>query len=124
MASLRLRRLALPAVALFAFVGALTVSAAASPPGKGGARHQLDGTKPAWTAGTAPKGSVSGSQQESAKVWLAPRNADQLTALAKAVSDLSSSEYRQFLTHDQYVAQFAPAASDVAAVNDWLQQSK
>jgi subtilase family serine protease len=85
---------------------------------------RLDGTKPAWTAGAAQKGSVARSQQESAKVWLAPRNAAQLTTLAKAVSDPASSLHRRFLSHDEYVAQFAPTASQVAAVKNWLQQSK
>ena len=96
------------------------------PPGPAGSadRHALQGTKPAWTAKASPSGLVSKSQRESAKVWLAPRNAAGLAALAKAVSDPSSSQYHKFLTHEQYVAQFVPDAAEVSAVTAWLQQSK
>ena len=51
-----------------------------------------------------------------AKVWLAPRNADALDALATAVSDPSSPQFGQFLSEPQYRAQFAPTADQVAQV--------
>jgi subtilase family serine protease len=116
MQSPRLRRL------LALAIGALTCAAllgAGSAVGASG-RSPLGGTKPSWTAKAPKAGNVSDLQQVGAKVWLAPRNAAQLAALAKAVSDPSSSQYGQFLTEAQYAAQFAPTASQVAAVKQWL----
>src|SRR3954464_3662488 len=94
----RLRRSAAPIVAL-SCVAALAVAAASAPADAAGARQQLRGTHPAWTAGAASAGSVAGSQQESAKVWLAPRNGAQLTALAQSVGDPAGAQYRKYLTH-------------------------
>src|SRR6188508_2307542 len=103
-------------------IGVLTCAAmlgATSAVGASG-RSYLDGTKPSWTAKAPKAGNVSALQQVSAKVWLAPRNAAQLTALAKAVSDPNSSQYGQFISQAQYAAQYAPSASQVAAVKQWL----
>jgi subtilase family serine protease len=113
------RRLARPAVAL-ASVVALGVAASGIAGAASAPRQQLNGSKPAWTAGASAAGAVAGSQQESAKVWLAPRNGSQLAALAQAVSDPSSSQYRKYLTHAQYVSQFAPSSSQLKAVLSWL----
>jgi subtilase family serine protease len=126
-----------PVVAL-SFVAALAAASAVAAPaqstgrGNGGTtasgadngRHQLVGTKPAWTAAVKKAGNVAASTRLSAKVWLAPRNAAQLTALATAVSDPASAQYRRFLTHAQYVAQYAPTSAQVSAVTAWLQQAK
>ena len=53
-------------------------------------------------------------------MWLAPRDAAQLDALATAVSDPSSAQYGQFLSADQVRAQFAPTADQVTQVSTWL----
>lgn len=58
-----------------------------------------------------------------ARVWLTPRNAAQLDALAQAVSDPSNAQYGQFISADQYAAQFAPTADQVGQVTQWLKQS-
>lgn len=83
-------------------------------------RHVVPGGKPGWTAAATQTAAVPSSQQVSAKVWLAPRNQNQLTALAQAVSDPSSPQYGQFITPAQYAAQFAPTADQVASVSSWL----
>src|SRR5213595_516031 len=112
MQSPRLRRLFAVAI------GALTCAAmlgATSAVGASG-RSYLNGTKPSWTTKAPKAGNVSALQQVSAKVWLAPRNAAQLTALASAVSDPSSAQYGHFISQAEYAAQFAPTASQVSAV--------
>ena len=83
-------------------------------------RSTLNGTKPSWTAKAPKAGNVSATQQIVAKVWLAPRNAAQLASLAQSVSDPNSSQYGQFISESQYAAQFAPSASQVSAVKQWL----
>jgi subtilase family serine protease len=91
--------------------------------GSGGSatgRKQLAGTKPAWTAAATLTAAVSAGRQVAAKVWLAPNDAAQLDSLAKAVSDPSSSQYRQYLSHSQYMSRFAPTAAQVSAVEAWL----
>jgi subtilase family serine protease len=115
MREFRLRRLALilsgSAIAVF---GAATAASAA------GSRHVLPDTKPAWTAAVAKTSDLPAAQIINAKVWLAPRNADALDALATAVSDPSSPQYRQFISEPAYRAQFAPTADQVAQVSAWL----
>jgi subtilase family serine protease len=118
MGRVTLRRLAV-AVGGTGVVVALAASTAIA----GHDRHVLPGGKPDWTAAAPQTAVVPASQQVSAKVWLAPRNAAQLTALAQSVSDPTSSQYQQFITPDQYTAQFAPTAAQVAAVTAWLKGS-
>src|SRR5664279_2437654 len=62
---------------------AVLVSASAQAAGRGGPRHTLAGTKPAWTATAAPAAAPAASQLDHAKVWLAPQNGAQLDALAQ-----------------------------------------
>src|SRR5919205_1827180 len=112
MQSPRLGRLL--ALAIIALTCAAVLGAGAATGANG--RSDLKGTKPSWTAKAPKAGNVSALQQVGAKVWLAPRNAAQLAALAKAVSDPNSSQYGQFISEAQYAAQFAPTASQVAAV--------
>lgn len=110
-----LSALAASAVGL-AMVGVSPASA------QGGGRHQLHGSRPAWQSNSNFKktGTVADSKQVAAKVWLAANNSTDLAALAQSVSDPTSASYGQYLTHDQYVARFAPTAGQVAQVKDWL----
>lgn len=110
-----LRRLALVAGAT-GLVAALAASSATA----GHDRHVLPGTKPAWTAAAPQTAVVPAAQQESAKVWLAPRNAAELDTLARSVSDPASSQYQQFISRDAYVSRFAPTQAQIAAVTAWL----
>jgi subtilase family serine protease len=115
MGSNALRRLAVAAggICLVAALGASTASA-------GHGRHVVQGGKPSWTAAAPQTAAVPDAQQESAKVWLAPRNADALDTLARSVSDPASAQYQQFVTPDAYAAQFAPTQVQVSSVTDWL----
>ena len=113
-----IRRLTLSAalVGALALLVAAVAGAGAAAPG----RTVLAGSKPTWVGPVAQAGTVSAAKTVSAKVWLAPNNPATLAALAKAVADPSSAQYRKYLSHSQYVSQFAPTAAQVAAVKTWL----
>ncbi len=98
------------------------VAATAGSPARaaGHGRHVLPGAKPTWVAAVKKTSDVPSGQKVSAKVWLVPRNAAQLDALAQAVSDPTSAQYGQIISEDQYRAQFAPTADQVTAVSQWL----
>jgi subtilase family serine protease len=116
MKGFRLRRLAL----MTGTIAVLTAVGATAAQGDGPGRAVLATTKPAWTAAATSSAAVSSAATINAKVWLAPRNAAQLDALATAVSDPSSAQYGQFLSADQVRAQFAPTADQVTQVSTWL----
>ena len=117
MKGFRLRRLALLTAGLAVLLAAGATTAQADDPG----RALLANTKPAWTAGATSSTEVAGGQAGlSATVWLAPRAAAQLEALARAVSDPASAEYGHFLSADQVRARFAPTADEVTQVSRWL----
>jgi subtilase family serine protease len=97
------------------FVTVVPASAANSP----GTRHVVPGAKPSWTARQAAT-PVAAGVQVTAQVWLSPRNAAQLDALVRAVSNPKSSQYRKYLTSAQYNQLFAPSSESVAAVRQWL----
>jgi subtilase family serine protease len=104
--------------ACIALFGATAVAMAG---GNAPGRVVLAGTQPAWTAAAANAGvAPATSGAVGAKVWLANRNAAQLDALAVAVSDPSSAQYGHFITADQFRAQFAPTAAQMAQVTAWL----
>lgn len=69
-------------------------------------------------------GSVSATTVIHLAIGLAPRDAEQLRALADAVSDPKSPQFRQFLTLEQSTEKFAPSAADYQALIAWAQSSK
>ena len=102
--------------ACIAVLGATSVASAST-----SGRLVLANTKPAWTAAASNAGvapTVAGAL--SAKVWLATRDDAGLEALAQAVSNPSSAQYGQFISADQFRAQFSPTAAQVAQVSTWL----
>ena len=107
-------------------IATLVVTAGASARTNGpfdSGRHVLPGSKPAWTTVAPQTAAVPSGQLVHARVWLTPKNADQLDALAQAVSDPASAQYGQFISADQYAAQFAPTADQIGPVTQWLEQS-
>ncbi|HJX49363.1 MAG TPA: S53 family peptidase, partial [Gaiellaceae bacterium] len=125
MPSIRLGRVVV-AIGGATMIAALVVTAGASARTNGpfgSVRHILPGSKPAWTTVAPQAAAVPSGRLVHARVWLTPRNAAQLDALAQAVSDPSSAQYGQFLTADQYNAQYAPTADQVGQVTQWLTQS-
>ena len=125
MSSVRLARVVV-AIAGAATIVALVVAAGASARTNGqfgSSRHVLPGTKPSWTTAAPQTTAVPSGTLVHARVWIAPRNSAQLDALAQAVSDPSSAQYGQYISADQYVAQYAPTADQVSQVTQWLTQS-
>jgi subtilase family serine protease len=114
-----LKRSALAFCGVLCLVAIVSAAAAA---GNGNGRQAISGSKPPWEANTNFKqvGTVPSGAKVSAKVWLAANNADALKALAQAVSDPTSSQYGKFLSHDQYMSQYAPTQAQVKAVKQWL----
>ncbi|MBP5940051.1 S53 family peptidase [Streptomyces acidiscabies] len=106
---------ALPMVAGALALGIPTAQAADTP-----ARDTLAGTKPAWATAQADKGSTADSAQVNARVYLAGRDAQGLSALAKAVSDPNSASYGSYLSAPQAQARFGATKAQVAAVQAWL----
>jgi len=121
MKSLNLRWLAAAAAGAVCLVAFAATAQAAGPNGPG--RHVMQGTRPSWTTSVPQAAIVPSAELVHAKVWLAPRNAAQLDALAQAVSDPSSSQFGQFISDDQFQAQFAPTAAQVAQVSQWLSKA-
>src|ERR1035437_6082793 len=86
MRSVRHRKMGV-AVAGLLCMAALAATAVSPALAAGQGRHVLAGAKPAWVGAVKKTADVPSGQKVSAKVWLAPRNAAQLDALARAVSD-------------------------------------
>lgn len=113
------RRVTAAVVAIVAVAGVIGVAAgpgAAAPP----ARVELPGTNPPWKDPAAARGPTAASGQVAFRVYLAWRGAGAAERLAEDVSTPGSGRYRQFLAPEAFRAQFAPAASTVAAVRTWL----
>jgi subtilase family serine protease len=66
-------------------------------------------------------GPLSPMQRMNLSIVLPLRNQSQLTSLLSRLYDPSSPGYRQFLSVDQFTAQFAPTAEDYQAVVDFAQ---
>src|SRR5271167_2002932 len=60
------------------------------------------------------------SKQISVTVWLNLHNKQGLDSLVQQMYDKESPNYHQFLTLEQYKAQFAPSAKEAATVGDFL----
>src|SRR3954469_12904456 len=103
--------------------GALALGIPAAHAADNPGRDTLAGTKPTWATAKADKGATSDSAQESARVYLAGRNASGLAAYAKAVSDPSSPQYGKYLSAKQTQARFGATKAQVAAVKSWLKSA-
>ncbi len=100
--------------------GALALGIPAAHAAGNPGRDTLAGTKPAWATAKADKGATADSNQVSARVYLAGRDAAGLAAYAKAVSDPSSASYGKYLSAQQAQARFGATEAQVAAVKSWL----
>jgi subtilase family serine protease len=84
----------------------------------------LAGTHPRIVEKADDLGALSGSQQMqgiSLSFSLTAAQQSALTALMTAQQTPGSPQYHQWLTPDQFAAQFGVAASDIAATESWLQ---
>jgi len=82
----------------------------------GAQQRQTLGTSMAAPAGAQLVGRLPGSQPLSLALTLVLRNETQLDSLLSQLSDPASPNYRQFLTVEQFTAQFGPTAEDYANV--------
>jgi subtilase family serine protease len=106
----------LVAVSLLLSSVALTIVALAAP----SPRSTLRGSRPGWAKPQNYVGAANARDQLGFRIYLGWNNASGAEALARAVSDPKSQSYRHYLTPDQFRAQFAPTASQVAQVQSWL----
>ncbi|MDX2548310.1 S53 family peptidase [Streptomyces sp. WI04-05B] len=103
--------------------GALALGIPAAHAADAPGRDTLAGTRPAWATAKADKGATSDSSKVTARVYLAGRDANGLTAYAKAVSDPRSASYGKYLTAAQAQQRFGASPAQVAAVKAWLTAS-
>jgi subtilase family serine protease len=104
------------AVSLIFSSVALSIIALAAP----SPRSTLKGSKPSWAAPQNYVGAANASDQLGFRVYLGWNNPSGAEALARSVSNPRSSSYRHYLTPAQFRQQFAPTASQVAQVQNWL----
>ncbi|GAA2778032.1 S53 family peptidase [Streptomyces showdoensis] len=109
---------ALPLLAGALAVGMPTAQAATPVPG---GRVALEGARPGWATASADEGGTAPSARVDARVYLAGRDPQGLTAYAEAVSDPASPRYGAYLTPDQARRRFGAAPQQVEAVTRWLQ---
>ncbi len=113
-------------VAIGLLVGATAVGlsvsagAASAAPAAPQTRHPLTGSTPKWLPFARDMGTTVSTDPVTFGVLLSMRNASGAEATLKAVSDPSSASYGHYLTNKQFDARYAPAASSVAAVRNWL----
>ncbi|HEY3633023.1 MAG TPA: protease pro-enzyme activation domain-containing protein, partial [Jatrophihabitantaceae bacterium] len=96
-------------------VTSVATTAAASP-----SPHAVPGSVPKWTGQARALGNAASSQPVDFGVVLKLRNASDAVATLQRISDPDSANYGQWLTNQQFNARYAPAASDIAAVRNWL----
>jgi subtilase family serine protease len=114
------RIIAVAATAATVLATTVTVAGTASAsPG----RHALPDSAPHWLAKAKQSSAVAKSTSVDFTVVLGMRNAAGAKSLLQRVSDPRSKSYGKWLTNAQFRAQFAPAKSDVAAVQSWLRSS-
>jgi len=83
-------------------------------------RTTLPGSVPSWANSGNYVGAADPTASVGFRVYLGWKNPDAAVALAKVVSGPSSPSYGQYLTPSQFRKQFAPAANEVAKVQNWL----
>jgi subtilase family serine protease len=112
---LRIRTSILGIGAAVALVGS-AIPAMAAPSG----RATLTGNVPPWAKSANFKTAANPSDSIGFRVYLGWNNPTAVEALAKAVSDPRSSSYGHYLTPQQFRQQFAPAQTQVNAIQSWL----
>jgi subtilase family serine protease len=101
-------------------VTALAVTAVAHSASAAPSPHAVPDSVPRWTAQAHALGATQTSQRVNFGVLLKMRNESSAVATLQRISDPDSASYGQWLTSNQFAASYGPAASDVAAVRNWL----
>jgi len=84
------------------------------------ARTKLPGSVPVWANATNHVAAANPSEDIGFRVYLGWNDPSAVQALAQAVSDPTSANYKNFLTPAQFRQQFAPSQAQVGAVQSWL----
>jgi subtilase family serine protease len=92
----------------------------AAPANAAPTHHVLPNSAPHWLGHAKKVADQAATTKVSFGILLNLRNAAAAQAQVQAVSDPSSASYGKFLTNKQFNATYAPAASDVKAVQGWL----
>ncbi|HWD80885.1 MAG TPA: protease pro-enzyme activation domain-containing protein, partial [Kribbella sp.] len=120
MAEIRSRATVVAATAVLVAGGLVwTQSASAATSG----RHGLAGSVPSWATAAAKVGEASGSDNVGFRIYLGWRDAGGAEALATAVSTPGSASYGKYVSAAKFRSEFAPSASDVSAVQQWLRKA-
>ncbi|CAL9677677.1 Pseudomonalisin (plasmid) [Actinosynnema sp. ALI-1.44] len=86
----------------------------------GGDRVAVEGSAPTWATPGAKVGGVDDGEQRRVLVALALRDPRGAEALASAVSDPDSPQYRKFLDNKAFTERFAARPATVDKVTSWL----
>src|SRR4051794_4461127 len=103
-----------------AALAAVAAAAVAAAPAGAASTRSLSGSTPSWAKSSNFKGATRDSDPVNFRVYLEWRDAAGAEALARSVSDPRSASYGKYLTPAQFRQRFAPAQSDVSAVQSWL----
>ena len=107
----------LSAAALAVAMTAMVVSPASAAP----SRHSIAGSAAKWLSKAKDQGAVATSTRINFGVLLKMRNPSGAEATLAQVSDPDSPSYGKWLSNAEFNSAYAPARSDVAAVQSWLQ---
>jgi subtilase family serine protease len=111
----RLLTIGLAVATTAATVTAMTPSAYAAP-----SRHQIAGSVPNWLGKATQLGDAPAANRIDFGVTLKMRDQGGAAALIDDLANPDSKNYGNWLSDAQFNARFAPAASDVSAVRNWL----
>ena len=111
----RLLMIGLAAATSVATVTAMAPSAYAAP-----GRHQIAGSIPNWLAKATQLGDAPAGNRVNFGITLKMRDQGNAAALLDDLANPDSKNYGNWLSDAQFNARFAPAASDVSAVQRWL----
>src|SRR5512143_119247 len=100
---------------ILAVLAALTILAVLPGPALGGKPSTLKGSAPSWANSHNFAGPADPTEYVGFRVYLGWNDAAAAEALARAVSDPKSPQYRQYLTPTQFRRQFAPSQAQVGA---------
>ncbi len=87
------------------------------------AQRRIEGHVPQAVETLAAKGNLPAETQLHLAIGLPVRDADGLDAFVRSVSDPSSSNYRQYLTPEQFTERFGPTEQDYQAVINFAESN-
>lgn len=110
------RRPALTALATILALAASLTPAGAAP----STRATLTGSAPPWASSSNFKSAAAATDSVGFRLYLGWNNASALQQFATSVTTPGSATYGQYLTPEQFHAQYSPSQAQVNAVKSWL----